>query len=516
MKKDLESVFKDLSDEEIQIYELALLRGYITTSMVNNLKIKIPVKKIEDHFKKLVQKKLLKTLPGIVPRYIPLTPIKDYLNYLDQFESEKTVILKKLQELGNNQQNVAKKISVNTQSAISSSIADLTQKIGELKTDSSKQADKYLEEIDTALQALTKSVEKKLQETSKRTNDLFANEIASKSEDFTQKTTTFHGEYTMKTDTTIKSFEEKIAVHKEELSKFFTNQQEVIDESLNKTKSLVSEQAERMDEKMEKISIESQQVLKENVENSAETIAQAIRNAEDVSKNTLDSVIKNSNTLLSNSSSEVKKTFDNTYTEVQNTEDQLINALGAQQNELKEKIRTQVTDLMSTTTNQMTKVESDLLSNSDALVNNSITEFQNSHQEWENSLSNVLTDTINTVNEGSTQLKSIISKSIQDEIAKFKGEVVTELAKIQDEYVKRVEKTGKSYETAFKNNINDKLVDFQNSLKKNLEFLKQKNTELTSSQTSLYTDFNTKIKSSISSTGEQNQQRFSFNITDGI
>jgi len=508
MKKDLESIFKDLSGEEIQIYELALLRGYITSSMVNNLKINKPAKKIEEHIKKLEQNKLLKKLPGIIPRYIPLTPIKNYLNYLDQFESEKTEIIKKLQDLGKNQQNVAKKISENTQSSISSSIVDLTQKIGELKTNSSKQADKYLEEIDAVLQVLTKSVEEQLQETSKTTSDVFNKDITSKSEDFTNKTTTFQEDYSEKTDTTLKTFEEKIAIHKEELSKFFTSQQEVVDESLTKTKSLVSEQAERMDEKMEKISVESQQVLKENVENSAETIAQAIRNAEDVSKNTLDSVIKNSSTLLSNSTNEVKKTFDNTYSEVQNTEDQLINALGAQQNELKEKIRSQVTDLMSTTTNQMTKVESDLLTNSDAIVNDSITEFQTSHKNWEDSLSTVLTDTINTVNEGSTQLKSVISKSIQDEIAKFKGEVVTELTKIQNEYVKRVEKTGKSYETAFKNNINDKLVNFQNTLKKNLDQLKQKNTELTSTTTELYTDFNKKIKSTISSTGEQINKDF--------
>ncbi len=499
----LESVFKDLSGEEIQIYELALLRGYVTSSMVNNLDIKKPAKKFEEYLKNLEQRKVLKKLPGIVPRFIPLTPIKDYLNYLEVFESEKDKIIKKLQELTKNQQNIAATIKENSQASISSSILDLTKRINELKTDSSKQVEEYLGEINTILKALTESIENELTNSANTQSESFNKKVSSSSDDFSQKTTAYHSSYVDQTDKAVSTFEEKITLHKEDLGKFFVSQQNNIDESLAKTKSLVSEQAERMDEKMEKISVEAKQVLKENVENSAETIAQAIYNAEDVSKNTLDSVIKTSETMLTNSSNEVKKIFDNSYSEVQNTEEQLINVLGAQQNELKEKIRTQVTDLMSTTTNQMTKIQSELLADSDEIVNSSITEVQTSHKNWGDTLSGVLTDIIDSVNEGSTQLKSVIAKSIKDEITKFKGEVVAELTKIQNEYVKRVEKTGKSYETAFKNNINDKLVNFQDTLKKNLGQLAQKNTEMTTNQTAIYTDFNTKIKSSISSTGEK-------------
>jgi hypothetical protein len=508
MKKDLESVFKDLSGEEMQIYELALLRGYITSSMIHNLKINKSAKKIEDHIKKLEQKKILKKLPGIIPRYVPLTPIKDFLNYLNQFESEKKGILKDLQDLPKNQENTAKSLQESTRNSISSSISELKEKLEELRNKSTKSTEVYLKEVEEILQTLTTSVEKKIQEKTETITKSFDKEMDDKSENISQESSDVQSSYIEQSDKTIKNFEDKLKLHTEELNKFFVNQQISIDESLTKTKGLVSEQAERMDEKMEKVSLEAQQVLKENVENSAETIAQAIRNAEDISKNTLDGVIKNSETMLSNASGEVKKIFDNTYSEVQNTEEHLINALGAQQNELKEKIRTQVTDLMGSTTNQMRKVQSDLVNDSDTLVNDSITEFQTSHKEWGDKYNKILTETINSINEGSTQLKSMISKSIQDEITKFKGEVMAELTKIQNEYVKRVEQTGKSYETAFKNNINDKLVNFQNDLKKNLEQVKNENSEFTKNQTAQYTEFNNKLKTSISNTGESISKDF--------
>lgn len=508
MKTDLNTLFKDLSDEEIQIYELALLRGYITLSMVTSLKIKKPVKKIDDYLKKLEQKKLLKKLPGIVPRYIPLTPIKEYLNYLDKFETEKSEIVKKLHEITKNQKIASSSISENTQSAITSSIASLNEKIKEIKQTASGDINNTAQEMDKILQELKKSVEDQLNATKNTQIDAFDTKINTSVEDFDKKLIDSQSYYSDQTQTLVKNYKEKINLRQNDLSKFFVNQQLVIDESLTKTKGLVSEQAERMDEKMEKISIEAQQVLKENVENSAETIAQAIRNAEDISKNTLDSVIKTSNTMFSNSSGEIKKNFDNTYAEVQNTEEQLINALGAQQNELKEKIRSQVTDLMSSTSNQMTKVQSDLLSKTDSLVKDSLSSIQDSHKDWGEMFSKILNDTISSINEGSTQLKSVIGKSIHDEITKFKSEVITELNKIQNEYIKRMEETGKAYENTFKNNINDKLVDFQGSLKRNLDQLNQKNVEFTSTQSNLYTTFNEDIKTKISDTSDNISSEF--------
>jgi hypothetical protein len=498
---NLKSIIKDLSSEEIQIYELGLLRGYVTASMVNQLNLKINPKKIEECFKKLAQNKLLKKLPGIVPRYIPLTPIKDYLNYLEKFETEKNATLQQLDKLRNEQDKVSKSVHENTDKIISSSFTDIRTKIETLKTQTVQDIEEQIKDSNSGFQDLTQSTDTKIEESINTSFNSFDKESSAKLDEFIQKTKDSQNSYAEKNDAILKSYDEKTTLHKIELDRFFTKQQETIDESLTKTKSLVSEQAERMDDKMEKISVEAQQVLKENVENSAETIAQAIRNAEEISKNTLDSVVKNTGMMLTNSTSEVKKTFDNTYSEVQNTGDQLINALGAQQNELKEKIRAQITDLMSTTTNQMTKVESDLLVKSDALVQDSISEFQTSHKNWESSISDVLTNIIDSVNQGSTDLKSVISKSIQDEITKFKGEITAELTKIQNQYVARVEKTGKTYETAFKNNINDKLVDFQNNLKKNLDQLKKDNSEFTKNQTSVYTDFNNTIKTTISDTG---------------
>jgi len=507
-KKELELVLRDLSGEEIQIYELALLRGYITTSMVLNLNLKKPAKKIEEHLKKLEQRKLVKKLPGIVPRYIPLTPIKDYQNYLDKFETDKTEVLKALQDLSKNQDLITKSIHTNTESIITSTIEELKQKITELKTRSSEYVGKYLNEIEKSLQELNNSVKNKIDTTAKGIVGSFEETIASSVAAFEQKTGTTHNNYIEQAQDAIKTYESKIALHKEDLSNFFSNQQNIIDESLTKTKGLVSEQAERMDEKMEKISVESKQLLKENVEISSETIAQAIKNAEDVSKNTLEGVIKNSSTMLLNSGNEIKKIFDNTYEEVQNKQDQLINALGAQQNDLKEKIRSQITDLMGKSSNQFSKTESDLLVMSDKLAKESISEFQSSHMGWENSFTGVLTSILNTVNEGSTELKTVIGKSINDEITKFKGEVAVELAKIQAEYLKRLEATGKSYESTFKNSINDKLVNFQDNLKKQVDLLKQKNSELTQKQTTMYESFNNSIKTSISNTGDKINTNF--------
>ena len=197
-KINLKSIFTDLSGAEIQIYELGLLRGYVTSSMVNKLDLNINSKKVEEHLKKLEQKKLLKKLPGIVPRYIPLTPMKDYLNYLEKFETDKKSTIQQLHKLTNDQDRVSKSVRENAQKIITSSFTDVNKKIETLKSKSEKEVEGYAKDTNSGFQDLTQSLDTKIQESTNTSVDSFEKESSEKLDEFVQKTKDYQSSFAEK------------------------------------------------------------------------------------------------------------------------------------------------------------------------------------------------------------------------------------------------------------------------------------------------------------------------------
>ena len=104
----------ELNEEELKVYELAIIRGYITADMV----FKAVSKKSEPEIKSLVEKGFLKKIPGIVPRYFAITPLKSFIKKLGILNTNLDKVYSEINDFKQIEEETTTKLNADTKEVI--------------------------------------------------------------------------------------------------------------------------------------------------------------------------------------------------------------------------------------------------------------------------------------------------------------------------------------------------------------------------------------------------------------
>ncbi|MHA1728167.1 MAG: hypothetical protein ACTSWY_05495 [Promethearchaeota archaeon] len=495
MENEKISKLTNLNKEELEIYELAIVRGYITVSMgklVNKKKAELIINNLEE-------KGLLKKIPGIIPRYFSITPVNDFIKNLDAFSEDMKQINTNLLKIQKNQEKLKSELNSDSKVIITGQMDSALTNI----TDSRNSANNLLSEKINAstktLTDLTQQVKSNIINSEKPSIDSLINKT---------NATIVKAEGTVKTKIdqnkeqlrlVIDTLKEGLLAQQEKATKEFTDIDSNIQKDLGDIKKGITDSINILDEQTSKAYTDTQNIVKENIVNSASSISQSLKHAEETSKNIINSAMDNADMLLKTADSDIKKRIEKTQLEITNTRQSLFTSLDSTHNSLNEKINTKVNDLMTETTTKSKNLNTELNTKSEELTKKSVEEIKNNNTNWNAKLSAHVNKGIDILRDGSTSLKNVISSSIQSEIEKFKEEISVQLEKIQAQYLERIETNGKEFENAFKNNINDKIVDLRVLLQKTAEELNADYSRRTVAEEKTYNNFGTSITTNIKS-----------------
>ena len=88
----------NLSKSTQKIFTIALMKGCVSPSTIASI-LGYELKTVKKGLKDLENKQLVKQISGITPRYIPLPPIKGFIDYINEYSDEINGIIKTIKKI---------------------------------------------------------------------------------------------------------------------------------------------------------------------------------------------------------------------------------------------------------------------------------------------------------------------------------------------------------------------------------------------------------------------------------
>ncbi|MHA1339001.1 MAG: hypothetical protein ACTSRZ_03290 [Promethearchaeota archaeon] len=496
----------NLNKDELKLYSYAVARGYMTKSMVLGA-FKWSEKKATELIDSLVEKKVLKQISGVVPRYIPISPFNEFLSSIEEFQNNINKNRDELIKIRQNSEEIFNKLAEESTRIVERSIKDaisvaeedkmattglIAQNLGNVKQITEDLTQKTLETISNKKKQNIQNFKKTIEETIKSNEEdlsTLMKEKYSAIEDLIFKIKQNIDEYQ---DSFRKSIEE-ISADREK------QEQTTLQEIKNQLNVLF--------EIMDKNNKEFNSLTLDNLQNSLKAIESIIKTEEETSKNTILSVKNAVGAKLSEINTELSKILSNTNSAIGNSKQTLINSLQTQHKAISDGISTGLKDISVETDNSIIALKNDSIKKISDQIANAIVQMKQNKTDWKQNISDLIENIILNLKEGTEQIKDTISSSIQSEIKKYKEEVVVTLEKIQQEYLNRIEQAGNEYEITFKNALNDKIVDFADILKKKTMELEEKTAKSIENEENSLNEVERSINSEISSSMDDVKQK---------
>ncbi|XEO75454.1 hypothetical protein WKT22_00472 [Candidatus Lokiarchaeum ossiferum] len=172
----------DISEDTQKVYGMVIMRGCITASSIASY-LDMDISKAEQAISELKEKQLIKEASGIIPRYIPLPPLKGFTSYLGSYSDKIGETIQKIKAIEQTKTVNYDKITSKATEDMKTSLADQTGKL---------QA-KYLE-----IAEKTEKSAKTIQETIQKVESEITTENTKNTENFIsrikEKTTHFQNE----------------------------------------------------------------------------------------------------------------------------------------------------------------------------------------------------------------------------------------------------------------------------------------------------------------------------------
>ncbi len=494
----MEVELTELTELELKVYELAIIRGYITADMV----FKAVSKKAEPAIKSLEEKGFLKKIPGIVPRYFAITPLKSFIKKLGILNTNLDKVYTEIKDFKQIEEETTAKLNSDTEVIIKDAMKGIADKASEKRKAT---IDKFNNELGGLEKEITVIIEKtntNVKNSEKPILDQL-NKNSKESLKVADESVNIEiNDKSLKFQEILSDLKKNLEIYKDKLTRGFSSGETELDKEIAVVKKDLAELTKNLAELTKNSYANINQIIQENVENSTNSVSQAYKNAEDVSKSLINSVLKNSGASLSLTKTETEKTISASHLEISNAKEQIISTLASTHKSLKDNIQTGLKDLMSGTTTKTTALKTVLKNKNEELIKNSITEINSQTLETKNDFLKIIGSGIDIFRDGGTILKEIISNSIQEEVKKYQTEVAEALAKIQQEYLSRIELAGQEYEAALKNKVNNKIVDIRVNLKKNMDDVTVQSDKNSLFQEKIYTDFGNNIGVNIEETSD--------------
>ncbi|MHA1730342.1 MAG: hypothetical protein ACTSU5_00275 [Promethearchaeota archaeon] len=455
----------ELSRDEAQVLKVVLLKSVATISTISAYLKKKP-DLVASVVSSLEQKKLLRPVGDkLAKRYVAVAPYGGFLRYLDKFTSELSAQREEVKSASSPQNIDFSEVAASTGSEVETSLkADFEKILAEGQSnnevtvqDVQKAIDKQAKDFESQKAALKRDITSMLDKY-KKNQDTLASKFASQVEKSEAALDNKLGQL-------VPPLEQAVSGLKASTESTFSGYKSTLESSLSDQAAKIAGAISGLVDSSESSVAALKSKVKADVQASLEQLEGSVKALKEATSSDVNAALatfstqvdefeKSTSGVLTGLDGDIKSKLEGYKGATTSTLDEFKSGVGEAYDTIKADIDVKVQELKGV-----------LAQETEVLVDTHLATTREKTMAMRDKLSSTIEEYIDTFMKGADDVKEAVTANVDAELERVKTEIREALAKIQDQYLARIEQQGAEFQTEIKNSINEKVVDMRHELK---------------------------------------------------